>query len=533
MPQSPRLTRPVQLAIWLCGLICASPLLGAETLPLLDLPQHLATVRILRDLDTPGWGLTDYYTVDFGRTQYLGWYLAAVGLSHMMSVVAAAKLLLIAYVVALPWSMVALLRAFGRPPVVALLAAPLAWNGAFWLGYVNYVSALPLVLWWLAAVQQALDGEPLAGRPRLALWLQAAAWPLLLWLLHVQALLHGSILVLLVLLTHPLGWRTKRVLQVALSAVPAAGLFVAWALTSALVTAGTDWQASRAGHNAQDPLPRWQPLQQQLVGLPDHVMGALANRQDRWVLLALLLAIVVMALGPLWPRPKSPDSESDHHAKTRAQTRTLWLLSGVSLTLYFVLPTRYRWVYSINTRTLPLTGLLLLAAASRPGMAQRPWLAAGVVLSMVLAAVLGGPVRQFSERSQGVRNLLRQVPTGQRGLAVLQRSDSALFRHQPYLHIAQYAVLERGGMVDFSFANFPQSPVVFKPPGPPLLPPRFEKNPNALNLATDGRYYNWFLVRLKGNDLPDKFAAELGKSLRQVHRSADWVLLVQTSAHRP
>jgi hypothetical protein len=51
-------------------------------------------------------------------------------------------------------------------------------------------------------------------------------------------------------------------------------------------------------------------------------------------------------------------------------------------------------------------------------------------------------------------------------------------------------------MASFSFANFPQSPVVYPTVGgPPLLPPRFEWTPERFTWQEHGHWYHYVLVR--------------------------------------
>ena len=499
------------VALLVAGLLCAVPLWSARTLPLMDLPQHLATVRILRDLHTPGWNLDAYYQLDLARTQYVGWYAAAVALSQLVSIETAARLLLTLYVVAVPFAVAAFLRAHRRDAVLAVLAAPLALNQSLWMGFVNYVSAIPLVLVWLAAVQRQLD------EPRRRGWVALCVLPIAVWYLHAQALLHGAGLVVATVAMHEHGLRSRRGRQVLATMAPVLLLFGAWAAVSVVLASGGAWQASRAGHNVTDPLPRWMELGEVLREFPYQFGCLYRDRADSH--LNAVLAVVGLGLALFSWRQRG---------LTQERKRVSWtpeVLAGLSLLLYFVLPTRYRWIYSLNTRTLSLTALLLLGTFARWPLPRRWTLAAGLGLASVACVLHSQRFAEFSHKAENARRLIAEIPAGQRGIGLIYRATSGLTSLEPYLHFAQYAVLEHGGMADFSFANFPQSPVTFRPPGPPVLPPRFEKSPDKFSLATQGAYYDWFLVRLAGDDLPPALQSQLGKRVQMVRRRADWVLL--------
>ncbi len=83
----------------------------------------------LEALCAPTYGVSHYFGIELGRTQYLAWYFLVDWLAYLMPLETAARVVFSLYAVGLPLSLAALLRAHGRDPRVALLAAPFVYSG--------------------------------------------------------------------------------------------------------------------------------------------------------------------------------------------------------------------------------------------------------------------------------------------------------------------------------------------------------------------------------------------------------------------
>ena len=160
----------------------AAPLWVGRFLPLLDLPQHLAIATVLLHHDDPAWQLAAYFEPQPGElTPYWAHYLALEWLGRVMPVDVAARVFLSLYVVALPFAAMALARALGRPPAVALLVIPLALNANLYYGFIAYCWSVVLMLWALALLARQLDAPRAARGAGLALLAGA------LFFTHVQS----------------------------------------------------------------------------------------------------------------------------------------------------------------------------------------------------------------------------------------------------------------------------------------------------------------------------------------------------------
>src|SRR5207244_3152361 len=81
---------------------------------------------------------------------YAAHYLAVWGLSKLMPILAAHKIIIALYVAGLPAAASSLLGACGRSRVPALLAFPLAYNLTLHYGFISFALSMPMVLVLLA-----------------------------------------------------------------------------------------------------------------------------------------------------------------------------------------------------------------------------------------------------------------------------------------------------------------------------------------------------------------------------------------------
>ena len=95
----------------------------------------------------------------------------------------------------------------------------------------------------------------------------------------------------------------------------------------------------------------------------------------------------------------------------------------------------------------------------------------------------------------------------------------------PYLHVGCWYQVERGGIADFSFAEFFPNRFRYKPGMDPPLPYNFEWTPDAFVWAEHGgALYDYFLVR--GTTL-DPFKGATTR-IELVARHGEWAVYHQT-----
>ena len=494
------------------------PLWAVRFLPFMDLPQHLAAISVLNGLGDEETGFAAYFFTDLGSTPYLAYYLATDLLAQFCSVETANRLFLSLYVVLLPLGARSFLRAFGREPLLALLAFPVTYGTFLFMGFINFVTALPFLLFGLGAVARfCRDG----GR-----------WPfvgmvvnsVLLFFSHTQVfLLYFGSAGLYVLLAWP-GWR--RVGLAALHIVPTLVLLVLWIAGSQVLAGEESWREGNMGRNASPAGAEWEDLGVSLRELPGRLVDAYRDGTDDFVVILLGFAVVLLLL---FRRP--PET---HGVRAWLREHAIELVSVVLLGLYFVLPTSFKWIWPLNWRLAPVVFLVGLPWLRLPPLGS--WWRAALAVPLAALALHSAnnhydKFRLFQDEVGPLTEVLAQAEPRRRLMGLIFDKGSGVMTHTlaPYIHFAQYYPVWRGGMADFSFANFAQSPVRFhERTGPPKLPVRWEWTPERLRYpdspAGVAGYYDYYLVRAQG--WPRKlFKGYLGFEVKEVARAGRWWLL--------
>ncbi|HEX4352273.1 MAG TPA: hypothetical protein VHZ95_05150, partial [Polyangiales bacterium] len=143
--------------------LTAWPLCTPRYLPIEDLPQHLAAIRVLHSYGDPHFAFARYFELDRFGTQYLAYYLLADALAYVVDLELGSRLIVIACVVATPYALRFLLRALKRPEWLALFALPLTYNAHLILGFINFLMAIPLALFGLGIMVRQRETPTRAG----------------------------------------------------------------------------------------------------------------------------------------------------------------------------------------------------------------------------------------------------------------------------------------------------------------------------------------------------------------------------------
>jgi len=458
------------------------PLFAARYVPIQDLPQHVAAVRVLSDYSEPALAFERFFVTDVFATQYLSVYLLASALASVFGALLACKLVLAIAMLSLPYALRALLGELGKPRSFALLALPLAHSVHLVLGFVNFLAGLPLLAFGLAL---ALG---LARSPSRARTLGLAAVALVCFYTHVipfGVLALGASLVAIA--TRSAAGARRVLLPLAPSALAA----LVWLFTN---PAGHLVASLLAG--GERDAPEFTPADRALAELPDWLIDVLPGSADELVLIgwgALVVALFVAT----FPRAVAP-------ALARRR-RALGALVPLAVLAYFVAPASYGFIWPIHAR-FPLIALLLtIPALPRPGRAAQAVVAS---LALALSAVAThATFRAFRaaalEESAGLAEIVREVPLGSRVAGLVWARGSRYVRFSPHLHTAAWVQAERGGAVMFSFAEFPHSPFRFRDAErPPRVPPRWEWLPDAVDPRVDLDWYEVVITRSGPARLP-------------------------------
>jgi len=470
-----------------CAVASAAPLWLGRYLPFADLPQHVAMIATLRHWWDPAWNGQQTFTLNFGHTQYLLYYLAGAALSFFLGTAERANVILLSGIaIAFPYSLRSLLRAARRDERLAIFGCPLFWSMPLLIGLFNFVAAIPFVLWGLAlAIRHA-------EQPTLRCGILLALVSVLLFYLHLSALFFffaASVLCFLLWPTPEAGQRLIRLLTSRAKAlwrklawmIPASALCASWFFTSPVVRPSSVGWGEQVAVEFQSPRVA-------LDQLPQVLLQIWRGNGSRWPLLLWLFAWSLL----VWPR-RSPVEDS----KSRFRRRALATLTCLALALYFAMPYAIGWLWWLNARYALLAALLLPAVAPAAyGIRGALSLAMAAVAALWVAGGAAMHVRAFQREVDGFEQVLQRARPAQRLFTIVYEEDSRVARFIPFHHFGSYYRARSGGIAEWSFAQLPQSPIRYRPEvAPPARLPSWEWDPNSFRNEIDGAYFDYVLVR--------------------------------------
>jgi hypothetical protein len=416
----------------LSGVLLALPFLTVSLPPVTDLPQHLAQIRLLADaLGNPD---SPY------RVQWLTPYslvYAPLGLASLAGPPdRAARVAMIALAASWVLAVHGLAWRRARPAAAAVLGTALFLNHATYWGFLSFIAGWAAFALWL--------GLTTGRRPPRRPWSHGAAVlgaAILLYLSHALWLAAG----LAWLVLHAVVFRPPRAVLLArlAGAAPAAVAIALWypGLRAAGFTSPTRWFVDPTGRLSVSWL-----VDAALGGVHGPVEYAVGAAAAAWL------------AGGAW----------QHRAALAARADAeLALAGGLLLGLALLLPDQYSNTIYFASRWLPAAlGLLLLAVPPpRLPAPAATALTAAVLAGLVTATALTWRAHERREQA-GLHAALAALPSAPRviGLDYVKRSE--LIKGLPFLQAFAWAQVYRGGELNFSFAEFAPSPVVYRRPRP-------------------------------------------------------------------
>lgn len=486
----------VEVLFLLVVVVSCWPLWMTEWIPLQDLPQHLAAIRVLHDYSQPGLGFAQWFELTPMATQYIGFYFLASLLSYVFEVETATRLLLTISVGALPYAMRFLLHHVTRPQWLALFAVPLAYNTNFILGFLNFTAALPLMVLGLGFAAALRDEVTLR---RTVLYGVVAAGCFLMHVLPFGVLVIGT-----VCMGVTRDWRlfAKRLIPL----VPVFVVAGAWSLLSK--AGGSIWSILRNSVLRITGTPEREASfvtwEQGFRQIPEWLLDVVkAPGEDIVVILYVGLVVVSFLLGSalrFWRGPRRDEGETT--VEENANTWKGVVLVGLvmmSWGLYFLLPQGYDWVWPIAPRFALIAVVLmvpLIPAVNVRG--ARPVFVACLVLLIVGQSIVVGRSFEAFQREEvaDFAQAMEVIPEGQKVAGLIFDRGSKEIRFSPFIHSAALLQSKKGGAVMFTFADFPQSPFRFREENrPPRVRPRWEWTPDRVDPRVELEWYDYVLVR--------------------------------------
>jgi hypothetical protein len=415
-------------------------------LPMTDLAQHAAQVSIARNLHDPAFGFEGYFELHWFTPYAFGTALALL-FSSFFGVLTSLKIVLSLAVLAFPLSLRSLLRETDGDPWWALSGFLAFFGFSFYWGFFSYLVALPLGVWF---VTQALRHR------------REPTWPSAIRLLCLGLLVffsHGIAFVIVAaaagaLLLLEVGTRRELAPRIWPLLAPLS-FFLAWLATEShqgrRLSFPIDWGPASA--------IRWSTLPANLTGdWTDPSAMALG-----WLVLAAL--VVGMGL------PRQP-------------IRLVPL--AVAVLFYDLVPAGCGGAFYIFERTAVFVLVFALAGFPASTSLLRRGVSRTALSLMVLLwlAVLSGSFHRFDVQARSYDAVMKDVPPRSRILALIFDKDWEANR-ETFAHFPAWQQTERGGVLGFSFAQFPVMVARYIPGKEPLP---FWK---ALRISWDPARTNW------------------------------------------
>ena len=464
---------------------CVWPLFYVRYAPIEDMPQHLAAVRVLHDFHDPAWGFTRYFELHLARTQYLAYYLAVDLVAYVVPLELANKLLIAAAMIGVPLGARSLRKALGKDGSLSLLLFPLAYNAHLILGFFNFIAAIALSLY---AVSLAVQQRRAFGRARAV---GVAALSVICFYTHVVPF--ALMALATVLVGSYTTWRAA--MRSLLQLVPAGLCTLYWTVASPAGRATLS--AAQQGAGGLGAKPVFTPAARALREIPNWLTDVLQGDRDILLLEAWLGLVALALLLALVARAARRDLGGAGDPIGASLSLRLWLLPLISGALYFVAPTSYDWIWPIAQRFPLLCATWLVVALPRVSLGRHVVYALAFVISSASFHLVGKAFTDFDRHEVGdFDRALAAIPDAQRVVGLIFDRGSAHVAFSPFIHFVAYYQARKGGAVMFTFADFPQSPFVFREDNrPPRVPPRWEWLPEYVRPRVDLAFYDYALVR--------------------------------------
>lgn len=425
------------LALAACSLV---PVWIVPVLPLQDLPNHLLKIDILQRYLAGDPTVRATYALNLKPFSNYTCYVAVFLLAPLVGLMAAAKLFVSAYLIALPLGAYAWLRRVNpRNVVLALAAPPLAFNLYLLKGNLNFCAALAIYLLALAAFERR-DPPPARRLAGFALWATALYFT------------HGLVFLALAVTTGCLTVMRPNTVTLGrmLGLAPGLVLFAAMSLWSAALPGGTSgFRPSFEG------FADWRLIPDAIVWLfGDYHLALAGSAAAAWLL--VIAAAVVVTVGAAL-------REARHGTGLAALARghAVLVAALVLAVLYLGAPAHLSDWGHLRARFVPLAGLTLLGALRLPAFRPARLVAAMLLVASTLA-VQAHTAREFRRAGAEIEEYRRGGAAIEPGAALLPVYGGAEEWVRPNLHSWAYYEIARGGWSPYVHAYPAYHPIVYR-----------------------------------------------------------------------
>ncbi len=497
-------------ALATCVYVIAYPFTVVHYPPITDLPFHGSAISILRHYFDPRWHFREQFGLHFVEAPY--WAMHGLGalLALVVPIVWATKLASIVLLALLPTGLAVMFHGMRKSPLLGMLGLPFVWNSLTHWGFINFMGAIGLMALVIGLAFMVVDRSTHGRQLGLALALLAV------FATHIFRFPFALAAVLGVgLVMYP---ATRRFKPLLLPIVPSLLALAAWRLTRAKELSAEGMAPLRIHWARLHEVPGL--LFGSFVGPEEH---RLANVMYETVGLLAILCVVGFMVERRW--------------RTWNRRQWTWSISAalvplcvaaVFLLLFLCLPMEIGIWWYVYPREIVST--LFMAVGVIPDLPR-----ASVVRLVLLGALgyaTGGQAfyvaknyALFDAATEDFRRIVAGIPQAPHlGYMVFDHTGSTRST-TPFIHLPAWVQAEKGGWLSFHFIEWNAWPIRYRrdnPAVPPPTPLRFEWTPERFDIATRGKFFDWFLVRSPYSPEP-RFRVD--PSIRLVDHVGTWWLL--------
>ncbi len=464
------------------AIVASAPAWIVKYPPMMDLPFHLATIRVIHDFHSSDFGFDTDFNLTLGRTQYVVYYLLGSALAYVLGVVKANIVLMSLYLGGPVLALRALLTALGKDQRLCLFVIPLLVNTMFMFGLFPFLLGIPMMFWALATSVRHFE-QPTRDRGVLL-----AVLALALFYSHVFPFaIFGLGFAAMFPWTKPERW-----IKAGAPTLPALAVLTWWTL---FTDAG---KLTRGALTDSKNDPR-QPIDVAIGDAHNWFTNVFKDTSEETILVFLLvLALVAAGLA---------QGEKDRGGRNIGMARAYVLLPIACVFFYFTSAQAHGYIWLIAQRfpiLFAMTGIPLLRM---PSGARGMLVTAGaVVLGIASTVNTCKHFIQFQLEEVGdIDAAIAEMDPKKKVCALIYDRGSSVISsaHQPFLHFGSYYQVHKGGVVMFTYAGYAHWPIDFKaghypPPGGPARQ-RWEWTPEQVPVVGEiFPYYDYVLTRGSG-----------------------------------
>lgn len=336
------------------GLVATIPLWVVEWIPLQDLPGHLATVRVLADMDQPPFADT-YFRPDWLLPNAVYFYLV-LWLSYLVPIGIASKLVLSAYCLSLAPALGALFQSCGRSRWLGLIGLLYIYNDPMSYGFVSFAISIPPLLFTIAIANRH------AAHPTPKLGFFLAGLLVVLFLFHAQIYLQACMFGLVLIFLSFDGYRVlwQRVWPFVLGSL----LFFAWFLRFFVFPPTYSRADVTFGGLASETGFRWASPAKLLEEMRNNILISFNAETDE-LLMLIVLAITLVLLASRRRRSAYTIGRAAFPAHNR-RTYAIEALTFAALLGFVALPLHMKGQALISSRLIPFAAMFLAGWGSLP-----------------------------------------------------------------------------------------------------------------------------------------------------------------------